>query len=52
MSIIDKILEKGLLSNSKIILPEIDDSRIKKAKIELKSIGYDIVEIEGTFLYI
>ena len=39
------ILDRGLQSNAKIILPEIDDSRIMKATKKLISMGYNIVSI-------
>ena len=40
------IIERGLKTHSKIILPEISDSRIQEASKELISIGYDIVSLE------
>ncbi len=39
------ILDRGLQSNAKIILPEIDDGRIMKATKKLISMGYNIVSI-------
>ena len=41
-SIKQQIIDRGLQSNAKIILPEINDSRIKSATSKLISLGYDI----------
>ena len=40
------IIERGLKTHSKIILPEISDPRIQEASKELISIGYNIVSLE------
>jgi len=40
-----EIIDRGLESKAKIILPEINDDRIKKAVKELTSIGYDIIDV-------
>ena len=39
------IIDRALLKNKKICLPEISDSRIQSAKNKLKKIGFNIVEI-------
>ena len=39
------IINRALLKNKKICLPEITDSRIQTAKNKLKKIGFNIVEI-------
>ena len=43
----EKILKRGLLSNAKIIIPELNDSRVQKATEKLTSIGYNIVNISS-----
>ena len=45
-SIKEDIIHRGLELKARILLPEINDDRIKKAKQELKSIGYEIVDID------
>ena len=39
------IIDRALLKNKKICLPEISDSRIQVAKNKLKKIGFNIIEI-------
>ena len=46
ITIKEKILERGLLSNSKILIPELDDNRIQKATNELISRGYNIINLD------
>ena len=45
-SIKEDIIDRGLQSNAKILLPEIDDPRVQEAIKELTSIGYKIVSID------
>ena len=45
-SIIDNMIQRGLSSKAKIILPELEDSRIKEATDKLISIGYNIVNVD------
>ena len=40
-----QIIDRGLESKAKIILPEVNDDRVKKATRKLLSMGYDIVDI-------
>ena len=47
MSIKDRILDRGLSKKAKIIIPELTDDRVKKAIKTLKSIGYDIVDVNS-----
>ena len=42
----DRIIKMGLESDSKILLPETNDSRIKDASNELRSLGFDILNTE------
>ena len=46
-SIKEDIINRGLQSNAKILLPEIDDARVQEAIKELTSIGYKIVSIDN-----
>ena len=45
MSIKSRILDRGLSTKAKIIIPEVNDDRVKKAIKRLNSIGYNIVNI-------
>ena len=45
MLIKEKILERGLLSGAKIIIPESNDNRIIKATNELLAMGYNIMDL-------
>lgn len=42
----EQIINRGLKSNARIILPEVNDDRIKAAAQELISIGYNIVSVD------
>ena len=39
----ERILSKGKKSKARLILPEINDKRIKQASLELESIGFKLV---------
>ncbi len=45
-SVKNQIIDRGLQTNAKIILPEIEDGRINEATQELKAIGYNIVSVD------
>ena len=40
------ILDRGLLSKAKILIPEVGDRRIQEATAELRTMGYNIVDID------
>ena len=42
----DQIIDRGLQTDAKIILPEVEDDRVNKATQELKAIGYNIVSVD------
>jgi len=42
----DRLIQAGISSEARIILPEIDDSRILDAKQELLQMGFNIVDID------
>ena len=42
----ENILKRALLNNAQIVLPEINDDRVKQAAKELNSIGINIVNLE------
>ena len=41
----DKIISRGLESNATILIPEVDDERIQEATLKLRSIGYNIRDV-------
>ena len=46
------IIERALLKNKKICLPEQSDSRVKIASKKLKKMGFNIIYLEKiTFVY-
>tara|TARA_Y100001970_G_C14187439_1_gene833396 strand:+ start:726 stop:1637 length:912 start_codon:yes stop_codon:yes gene_type:complete len=45
-NILSQILDRGLSCNSKLLLPEKSDERIKKATVQLNSLGYNVIDID------
>ena len=44
----DRLIQAGISSGARIILPEIDDSRVLDAKRELLQMGFNIVEMDNS----
>ena len=44
----ERLIQKGIESGARILLPEIADSRISDAKLELLKMGFNIMEIENS----
>ena len=41
----ERLIQQGISTDARIVLPEIDDSRVVDAKIELLQMGFNIVEM-------
>ena len=41
-----RIIDMAKKTNSKIIIPEKSDNRVQKAIVELKGMGFDIINID------
>ena len=44
----DRLIQQGISTNARIVLPEIDDSRVIDAKRELLQMGFNIIEMDDS----
>ena len=44
----ERLIQQGISTDARIVLPEIEDSRVVEAKKELLQMGFNIVEMDDS----